>query len=301
MLTGGRGLIGSALRRSLEARGDRVVEVRRPVVESSTTSSGVLLWDFRSEFPHLDALEHVDAVIHLAGAGIADARWTPDRKRMLVESRVRSTEALSVALERAQRSRAKPFLVASATGFYGHRPGETLDEASRGGSGFLADLARAWEGAAKNASGRTVHLRFGIVLGERGGAFRRMHWPFRLGLGAVLGSGRQHWSWIGLDDAVNAITHALDCPTLFGPVNVVTPKPIPNAEFSREIARGLGSQVWFRIPPSLVRGLFGPMGTELFLADTAAVPARLQSTGFSFLAPSIEAWMRQNVRAGGPK
>lgn len=276
-VTGSGGLIGTALCSELEARAHQVVRIRRP--------------------PEPQALESLDAVVHLAGRNIADGRWTVRRKAEIWDSRVRGTQALVETLRNLDRPPAT-FVCASAVGCYGDRGDEPLDESSAAGAGFFPDLCRAWEHAAQTAerfAARVVMLRIGVVLAAHGGALSRMLTPFRLGLGGRLGSGRQWWSWIALDDLVAATLHVLATPSLAGPVNAVAPSPVTNTEFTRTLARVLRRPAWFPVPSPLLRLALGGLADAALLASARVLPRRLQDSGFSFRWPVLAAALRHGL------
>jgi uncharacterized protein (TIGR01777 family) len=286
-LSGASGMLGAALRQALAVRNLLVLQlVRRP---SATPDE--FEWNPAATAPvaSFDALEGLAAAIHLSGANIASHRWTPAYRREMTASRVDSTRALAVALARLSHP-PQVMLVASATGFYGNRGDELLDEASAPGSGFMASLCEQWEAAAqpaREAGIRVVHLRFGVILG-RGGALARMVPVFRLGLGGPLGSGRQWMSWISLDDALAAIVFILDTPTLAGPVNLTAPNPARNAEFTRALASQLHRPALVPVPAFALRLALGQMADEALLASARVFPARLAAAGFQFTHPTIQ-------------
>jgi uncharacterized protein (TIGR01777 family) len=229
-------------------------------------------------------------VIHLAGEPIAK-RWTPDVKRRIRDSRVEGTKLLSKALARLSTP-PKVLVCASATGWYGDRGEESLDEASDPGHGFLAQTCREWEGAtavAREAGIRVVHLRIGLVLSPKGGALARMLPAFRLGFGGRLGDGRAWWSWITLDDLLEAIQYALMDGSLHGPVNAVSPNPVTNAEFTRTLGRILGRPAILPVPRFVLEMLFGEMGREALLPSFRVKPMKLIKAGFQFRFPDLEA------------
>lgn len=287
LVTGATGLIGSALCPALEAAGHRVAKLKRGAGASPS-------WNPEAGIVNLGLPASCEAVLHLAGESIG-ARWTRERKRRIRESRVGGTKLLCESL--AKLSPLPRVLVcASATGFYGDRADERLDEASPPGRGFLADICREWEAAAAPATAagiRVVHLRFGIVLAGRGGALAKMLPVFRLGLGGRLGDGRQFWSWIALGDVVGAIAHAIHCASLRGPVNVVSPQPATNGEFTAALARALRRPAFFAVPGVAVRLLFGEMGREALLASARVQPARLEASGFQFQFPDLDSALRE--------
>jgi uncharacterized protein len=286
-VSGAGGLVGSALVPLLSTGGHDVVRlVRRPRENPVGTH---ITWN--PDLGELDAarLEGLDAVVHLAGANIAEGRWSLARKREILESRVRGTRLLAETL--AQLSGGPRTLVcASAVGFYGDRGEEELVEDSASGRGFLAEVCRAWEAAAdaaREAGVRVVSLRFGVVLSPLGGALAKMLPPFRLGGGGPLGSGEQWMSWIGLDDAASAILHALLSTQLTGPVNATTPHPVRNREFGRTLGAVLRRPALARFPAAAARLVWGEMADELLLASTRALPGRLRATDFSWRAAAL--------------
>jgi uncharacterized protein len=281
VVAGASGFVGRPLCRALFADGAREVWAlsREPRIEIPYTR--VTHWDGETSGAWVAALEGADAVINLSGAGIADKRWSPRRKRELIESRVRSTRALVNALA----GMAKPprvFLNASAIGYYGDRGDEPLDETSVAGAGFLADLCADWEKEASRApkSVRTVLLRTGIVLGQGGGALRRMVPPFALGLGGPIGSGAQWMSWIAREDLIGLILHLLGDETS-GPVNATAPEPATNEAFARALAAALKRPSALRMPERLVTLLFGEMGAML-LGGQRVLPKRAVESGYAF-------------------
>ena len=225
-----------------------------------------------------------DAVVHLAGESIV-GRWTEEKKRAIRESRVQGTRNLAAALA---QSEAKPAVLvcASAIGFYGNRGDELLREESPGGQGFLSEVCRDWEDASRIASEagiRTVNIRIGLVLSAKGGALRSMLTPFKLGLGGRIGSGQQWWSWIHVDDIVRGIHHAIHTDSVSGPVNLVAPNPVRNAEFTKVLASVLGRPAFFPVPEFALRLAFGEMAaSELLLASQRVEPGKLAASGYTF-------------------
>jgi uncharacterized protein len=294
-VTGTHGLIGSALRRRLEATGYRVTPlVRRPA------KAGEISWDPENGRLEPAQLEGVDAVIHLAGENVG-ARWTPARKARIRGSRVRGTALLSDALARMRR-RPVVLVSASAVGIYGSRGDEILTENSSPGDSntdFLAGLAQEWERAAEPArvtGVRVVHPRFGLVLSPAGGALKKMLLPFRLGVGGRLGSGSQWMSWISIDDAVGAIHHVLVTESFSGPVNVVAPQPVRNRDFTRVLGQVLSRPTPFRVPAAALRLALGEMADGTILASIRALPKRLLASGYRFEHPDIETALREVLR-----
>jgi uncharacterized protein (TIGR01777 family) len=247
----------------------------------------------------LTALDGVDAVVHLAGESIAPGRWTPERKRRIHESRSMGTRVLADALA-ALPNPPRVLVSASAIGIYGDRGDAILDETSAAGGGFLADVCRAWEAATAPLAAvgtRIVHLRFGVVLTPTGGALAQMLPPFRVGLGCPVGSGEQFVSWIGIDDLVGAIHHAIVHDELAGAVNVVAPEPVRNRELAAAIGRTLcrpavdvhsGAWTVVPVPAAVLQLALGEMADELLLSSARVVPTRLRATGYRFRTPDID-------------
>jgi uncharacterized protein (TIGR01777 family) len=288
ILSGGSGMLGTALQSALAGRVSPILRL----VRNAPTADGQLQWNPAQSpaIAHPAPLEGSAAAIHLSGTSVAAHRWTAAYRRELAASRVDSTHALALALAALHRP-PRALLVASAVGIYGNRADELLTEDSAPGNGFLANLCCRWEAAAQpavDAGIRVVHLRFGVVLGPGHGALEKMLPPFRLGLGGKLGNGRQWMSWVSLADAVAGILFALETTSLSGPVNLSSPGPVTNADFTRALARQLGRPAFFAVPAFALRLAFGEMANEALLASARVVPARLQSAGFQFAHPSID-------------
>jgi uncharacterized protein len=291
-ITAASGLIGSALSAALAGAGAEVIRlVRKP-----PDGRGQIQWDPARPDGGLDprALAGLDAVVHLSGAPIAAGRWTEARKQELRSSRIASTTALVSALL-ASGGPPPVLLVGSAIGWYGDTGDHEVDERAPHGTGFLPGLVRDWEAAAEPASAagiRVVNLRTGIVLARRGGMLGQLLPPFRLGLGARIGSGSQYLSWITLPDHVRACQFLLTDQDLHGPVNVTGPAPVTNAVFTAALARQLHRPAVLRLPAGLLRAGLGEVSSEL-LASYRVLPARLQEAGFAFrqaeIGPAIEA------------
>lgn len=294
-ITGSSGLVGEALVASLGEHGHDVVRL----VRRETSAAGEARWDPDSGDVDLAALGAVDGVVHLAGENIAGGRWTAARKRRIHESRGPATERLCRTLAESP-SPPKVFVSASATGIYGDRGDEELDEQSAAGpeGDFLADVARAWEAATaplEDRGARVVHARLGIVLSRDGGALARMLTPFRLGVGGRLGDGQQWMSWIALDDLVRVLLRALDDDALRGPVLAVAPGPVRNREFTRALGKVLRRPTIFPVPRFALRLLFGELADAL-LASQRAHPQALLQAGFTFEHPDVESALRSTLR-----
>lgn len=293
-VSGASGLVGSALMPVLTSAGHEVRPMVRP---GGNRAPGSIAWDPEASSLELAALEGVDAVVHLAGESIA-SRWTDDRKRRIRESRVKGTRLVAESIARLA-TRPSVLVCASAVGVYGPRGSEPLDETAASGTGFLAEICRAWESAAdpaRAANIRVVHTRFGMILSDKGGALAKMLTPFKLGVAGKVGSGDQYMSWIALDDVVGAIQHALGTTDLSGPVNTVAPTPVTNLEFTKTLGRVLSRPTVLPMPAFAARLLFGEMAQELLLSGQRAVPARLLAAGFRFRHPELEEALRSLLR-----
>jgi uncharacterized protein (TIGR01777 family) len=235
-----------------------------------------------------ESVSGFDAVIHLAGETIAE-RWTKAKKQAIRESRVLGTRNIAEALAQTAK-RPAVLIAASAIGYYGDRGDEVLTEESTGGEGFLAEVCREWEAASQAAAKagiRTVMARLGIVLSPSGGALGKMLTPFRLGLGGRVGSGGQWWSWVVLDDVIGAIEYVMNTNTLAGPVNLVSPSPVTNREFTRSLASALSRPALFPLPAFAARLALGQMADELLLASQRVEPAKLRASGYRFRHPEL--------------
>jgi uncharacterized protein (TIGR01777 family) len=286
LVSGSSGLIGSAVTAVLNADGHGVARLVRA---EPPAGQAAVRWDPDSGRLDAVALEGFDAVIHLAGEGIA-GRWTAHKKARIRGSRIDGTRLLC---QRLAEVTAKPQVLvsASAIGFYGNRGDEELDEESPPGSGFMPEVCRDWETATEPAarSGiRVVNARIGMVLSAGGGALPKMLGPFRLGLGGRLGSGRQWMSWIALDDLTRAILHAIQTEGLSGPVNCVAPAPVTNAEFTRTLGRVLRRPTLLPAPALALRLLLGQIADEVLLCSARVLPRRLLDSGFEFGDPRLE-------------
>jgi len=282
-MTGASGLIGSTLAASFKSRIERrEVDIVR-LVRGPAQDSTHLSWDPLAPLPP-PTVSGFDAVIHLAGETIL-GRWTTAKKRAVLESRAQGTRTLATALA---QTNAKPrvFVCASAIGFYGDRGDEILREDSPAGQGFLSEVCRAWEASSRIAADagiRTVNVRTGLVLSAKGGALTAMLKPFKLGLGGRISSGQQWWSWIHIDDIVGGIHHAINTAELSGPVNLVAPNPVRNAEFTTELASALKRPAFFPVPAFALRMAFGRQAAnELFLSSQRVRPEKLQATAYNF-------------------
>lgn len=291
VVTGSHGLIGSALVPALTAAGHRVQRLVRGHPGPDDVS-----WDPEAGEMDSEAIAGADAVVHLAGVGIADKRWTDGQRRAVLESRTKPTVLLATRLASMEHG-PRVLLSASAIGYYGDRGDEVLTEDSSAGTGFLADVCQAWEAStapAEEAGLRVVHLRTGIVQSPAGGALGRQLPLFKLGLGAKLGSGRQWTSWISVDDEIGAIMHALTSDEVTGPINLTTPAPVTNAEYTRTLARVLGRPGLLTVPGFALGLAFGhELANEALLGGQRVLPSRLEGTGYVWQDPELAGALRR--------
>jgi uncharacterized protein (TIGR01777 family) len=288
-VTGASGLIGACLVGQLKSEGHTV----QRLVRRATVAADEISWDPKAGTVDLKALEGVDAVIHLAGAGVGDKRWSSKYKAEILNSRLLGTTAIAHAV-----AVVKPqvFISASAMGWYGETGNRAVTEHDRGGDDFLAVVCREWEGAADLAGGvRTVKLRTGLVLDPTGGALGRMIPLFRFGLGGKLGSGKQWWSWITLHDVIRAISFSLVNP-ISGPVNLTAPNPATNQEFTASLARAMHRPALFPVPSIALKIAFGGFSSEM-LDSKRVLPEALLEAGFTFDYPHIGAAIAAMVDA----
>lgn len=292
LISGATGLIGSALIPELEARGHGIRRLTR-----TPRSEGDIRWD--PEDGTIDGdLAGTDAVVHLAGESIAEGRWTDEKKRRILESRRKGTRLLA---EKVAGLHEPPSVMvsASATGYYGDRGNELLTEESEPGTLFLSRVCQEWEAAAdpaREAGVRVVHPRLGIVLSTEGGALGATLPIFKLGGGGRIGSGKQYWSWVSLDDVTGAIVHAIDTDELSGPVNVVAPEAPTNAEYTKVLGHVLGRPTFFAVPAPAARVALGGMADELLLASARVEPTRLEETGYEYRYPELEGTLSHLLR-----
>ncbi len=288
LVSGVSGPIGTALLPTLKASGAQVARLLRPGSARDVAGDEErVAWDPAQPIPP-DAVSGFDAVIHLAGESIV-GRWTPDKKAKIRDSRVIGTRNLALALAQA-RNKPQVFICSSAIGYYGDRGDEVLNEQSAPGAGFLADVCREWEAATQAASDagiRTVPIRTGVVLSPKGGALGKMLLPFKMGMGGRIGDGRQWMSWIDVQDMVGAIHHILKTDLLHGPVNMVAPRPVTNAEFTRTLASALSRPAILPMPVFAVKLAFGEMGETVLLGSQRVEPAQLVTSGYPFRFSSL--------------
>lgn len=290
VLSGASGLIGKRLAAGLTGDGHRVLRLVRRAAKGDSE----IAWDPAGRRLDPAKLTGAEAFIHLSGEPIVSGRWTEQRKRELVDSRIVSTQLVAETLARLE-SRPQ-LLCASAIGYYGDRGSEWLEEASPRGRGFLADLCGRWERAcepAREAGLRVVNLRLGLVLDRAEGLLASLATPFKLGLGGRIGAGTQYMSWITSVDVVSAIRHILVSPALVGPVNLVAPAPVTNADFSATLARVLRRPALLPVPAQLLRLALGELADEALLASQRVRPAKLVVSGFQFRDSLLEPALRR--------
>lgn len=309
LISGASGLIGRALTLALQTRGDQVFQL----VRREPRNPHELRWNPMQAIPP-QLVSGFDAVIHLSGETVA-GRWTESKKRRIRDSRVITTRNLATALAKAD-SGPETFLCASAIGYYGNRADEVLTEKSPAGKGFLAEVSREWEdatGPAAQAGIRVVNLRIGVVLSRHGGALKQMLRPFRLGLGGRIGSGRQWFSWIHIHDLVAAVLHILDpvprslreggniecnfpstaaitassLGPITGPVNLASPNPVTNSEFTTALGKALNRPAFLPVPALALKLLFGEFANEGLLSSARVIPQKLNEHGFVFRYPEL--------------
>jgi uncharacterized protein (TIGR01777 family) len=288
-ISGASGFVGTALTAALTRSGVRV----RPLIRPGKQAPDGIAWDPEHGTVDVEGLEGLDALVHLAGDGVADGRWTEAKKARIRDSRVRGTTLLAEAIG-GLRAKPKVWVSGSAIGYYGDRGAEALDESAGPGSDFLAKVVVEWEAAASSAAAlgvRVVHPRFGVVLDPAGGALAKMLLPFKVGVGGKLGSGTQQMSWVSLTDTVRALIHIIETPALTGPVNVTAPNPVSNAEFTQALGAALHRPTFFPVPGVLARLALGELADAALLGGVRALPRRLLATGFTFLDTDVRAYL----------
>ncbi|HMS08429.1 MAG TPA: TIGR01777 family oxidoreductase [Pyrinomonadaceae bacterium] len=293
LITGASGLIGTELQKALREKGWELLLASRSEPKDDRHIKWTVEDGFRDE--DLDRLEGLDAVIHLAGENVAGLRWTDEKKKAIRDSRVHGTRTLIDAFTKL-KNRPKAFIAGSAIGFYGNRGDDEMTEASPAGEGFFPEVCRDWEAESRRAEDlgiRTVLLRTGIVLSKDGGALGTMLLPFKMGVGGVVGSGKQWMSWISLEDQIRAMLFVLENESIRGAVNLTSPNPATNEQFTKTLGEVLYRPTFLPLPEFAVGMIFGEMGDALLLDSTKVLPKRLEDAGFEFkfpeLKPAIEA------------
>ncbi|MFN4149572.1 MAG: TIGR01777 family oxidoreductase [Candidatus Sericytochromatia bacterium] len=282
LISGGTGLIGKELTKQLKNNGHEVVLLSR------TSGTGKVEWNPEQGKFDASFIKDFDAIVNLAGESIAgdnpiQGRWTPSRKEKILNSRIKATKLLSEAILNSDNP-PKVFVSASAIGFYGDRSDEKLTEESSNGKGFLAEVCSAWEKESQITKDKTrlVNARIGIVLSKDGGALASMLPPFKFGVGGILGNGKQYMSWISIEDAARAIIHAITNENVSGIMNVVSPNPVTNFDYTKILGNVIKRPTIFPVPTFGIKILFGEMGEELLLSSGRVIPQKLIDTGFKF-------------------
>lgn len=293
LVSGSRGFIGSALAEFLQSQGHQVKRLVRP---ASARQNSDFIWDPQRSFVDPKAFDGCDAVVHLAAENVA-GKWTKEKKRKIRQSRVEGAEVICDAIKQLDKKPAV-YVSASGIGFYGDQGDEVIPEGRPCGNFFLSYVARDREAVSaplRQLGMRVVSMRFGMVLGN-GGPLKKMLGPFKLGLGAKFGSGRQYWSWITREDAVRAIVHAIQTQSLNAPINVVSPLPVTNSEFAETLAKVLSKPQFLTLPAGLVRLIFGELADNLLLCSIRAEPKALLDSGFVFSHPQLREALKSILR-----
>ena len=285
LITGSSGLIGTALREFLSAKGHEVFRMLR-----SPSSEEPFYWLPSETKIHFDESTNLDAVVHLAGASITDGRWNKKRKKNIFESRVAGTQLLSNALAQL-KNKPKVLISGSAIGYYGSTGDHFVDESSQPGSDFLADVCQQWEKAtapASDAGIRTVHIRTRVVLSALGGALRKMIFPFKLGLGGIIGNGQQYMSWVSIHDMTSMIQFIIENESLEGAINLVSRKPITNYTFTKTLGSVIRRPTILPLPAFAARLMFGEMADAILLSSARVLPKKLEGMGYGFIDNDLE-------------
>lgn len=291
LISGSSGLVGTALVESLESGGHDVSRL----VRHAPSSANEIEWSPDRYSIALARIEGFDAVVHLAGESIAEGRWNDEKKARIRDSRVKSTQLLSESFAQLAQP-PKVFVSASAIGYYGNRGDERLTESSGPGDNFLAGVGIEWEKATEKAVEkgiRVANLRFGVILAANGGALAKMLPPFRMGIGGRIGDGKQWMSWIALDDVVSIIEFVIANESLSGPINVVAPNPVRNAEFTSALGKALSRPTFVPVPAFGARLAFGEMADALLLSSQRVEPERLKEAGYKFQFPELRAALKK--------
>jgi uncharacterized protein (TIGR01777 family) len=296
LITGASGLIGTALQRSFKEKGyEMILAGRKPSAEPNH-----ITWDAEKGFAaeDLKKLEGLDAIIHLAGEPVGDWRWTDDKKKRIRDSRVNGTRTIIDAISKL-KTKPKALLSMSGVGYYGDRGDDVLNERGGVGDTFLAEVCRDWEAEARKAENygvRVVLMRNGVVLSKDGGALATMMTPFSLGLGGVVGSGKQWLSWLSLDDMVGITNFVLENEDIEGAVNVVSPNPVTNEEFTKTLGEAIHRPTFLPLPQFAVNLMMGEMGDALLLDSARAIPKKLEDAGYEFKYPVLKPALENAVK-----
>jgi len=294
LITGASGLLGQALQKSFAEKGYEMLLASRKEPKDASH----IQWSIEDGFTDPEKLEGVDVVVHLAGENVSGFRWTDEKKKAIRDSRVLGTRNVVDAISKL-KDKPKTFIASSAIGFYGERGNEECTESSAAGDNFLAGVSKEWEAESRRAEDagiRTVLLRTGIVLSKEGGALATMLTPFNLGVGGVVGSGKQWMSWISLDDEIAIINFAIENENIRGAVNAVAPNPVTNEVFTKTLGEVLYRPTFLPLPEFVVGMVFGEMGDALLLASTKVLPKRLEDAGFEFKYPNLKEAIENAVK-----
>jgi uncharacterized protein (TIGR01777 family) len=294
LITGASGLLGKALQESFREKGYEMLLASRKEPKDDQQ----IQWSIEDGFADPEKLEGVDVVVHLAGENVSGLRWTDDKKKAIRDSRILGTRNVVAAISKLKK-KPKTFIASSAIGFYGERGDEEVTESSAAGDNFLAGVSKDWEAESRRAEDagiRTVLLRTGIVLSKDGGALAAMLTPFKLGVGGVVGSGKQWMSWISMDDEIAIINFAIENENIRGAVNAVAPNPVTNQEFTKTLGEVLYRPTFLPLPEFAISMIFGEMGDALLLASTKVLPKRLEEAGFVFKYHELKAAIEHAVK-----
>ncbi|GIW21997.1 MAG: hypothetical protein KatS3mg068_1004 [Candidatus Sericytochromatia bacterium] len=287
LITGSSGFIGKNLMKFLENEGHNIFRLVR---KASEVNNKNIFWNIEEEYIDKDKLSNIDAVVHLAGENISSGRWTKEKKKKILDSRVYGTRLISKTLADLEK-KPKVFISASAIGYYGDRGNESLDENSTKGNSFLSDVCYQWEKEteiAKQNGIRTINLRIGIVLSKDGGALEKMLLPFKMGLGGILGDGKQYMSWISIDDLINIINFCINKNNINGVLNAVSPNPVTNYDFTKILGKVLNRPAIFPLPKFVGKIIFGKMADELLFSSTKVFPKKLEENNYKFIHYSLK-------------
>ncbi len=293
LITGASGLVGTELQKSFTQKGYEMLLASR----KEPTDERHIQWSIEEGFSEPAKLEGIDAVVHLAGENVSGFRWTDEKKKAIRDSRVLGTRNVVDAISKL-KNKPKVFVASSAIGFYGERGDEEVTESSAAGDNFLAGVCKEWEAESRRAEDagiRTVLLRTGIVLSKDGGALGTMLLPFKLGVGGVVGSGKQWMSWISMDDEIAVINYVIENENIRGAVNSASPHPVTNHEFTKTLGEVLYRPTFLPLPEFAVSMVFGEMGDALLLASTKVMPKRLEDAGFEFKYPDLKTAIQHAV------
>lgn len=294
LITGSTGLLGKDLQKSFTEKGyDMLLASRK-----EPTDDNHIQWSIEEGFADPEKLEGIDVVVHLAGENVSGLRWTDEKKKAIRDSRVLGTRNVVDAISKL-KNKPKVLVASSAIGFYGERGEEEVTESSAAGDNFLAGVCKEWEAESRRAEDagiRTVLLRTGIVLSKDGGALATMLTPFKLGVGGVVGSGKQWMSWISLEDEIAVINYVIENENIRGAVNAVSPNPVTNHDFTKTLGDVLYRPTFLPLPEFAVSMIFGEMGDALLLASTKVMPKRLEDAGFEFKHPNLKEAIENAVK-----